>query len=207
MIRRFCDKIRDMFSVFREWWLIKQLKIFCRKGDRHFLAAKEVNSFFYMDKEVFLFGVSRYFFSVRRQYQKRVGDKWESKPRWWVLPIPRPHFWHLWRVSKDRKILEKSKRRNPPLIEEKSYYEEANDTTRSPFLRSITPIRERKHNVFEITTTGDGDNFTFGVALAEFLNSYWSLLFVIPAAVIASPFFIVVRDWAIKITSPYSPFW
>jgi|GEM_PF-5348294 len=199
--------MRDMFSIFREWWLLKQLKKFCQKGDKRLLAGRAINEFAYLPKETFLFGVSEYFFSVRKRYRKKVGDKYESRRRWWVLPIPRPEFWHLWRVVKDRKILEKSKRRNPSLIDEKSYYEKENDKSMRYIFESVIPIKDRKHNTFEITTTGDGDNFTFGVALAEWLKNFWALIFIVPAAIIGSPLFIVVRDWAIKITLPYSPFW
>lgn len=151
-------RIKDMFSVFREWWILRQLRLKSRKGDIRLASRRIVNMDCSPEKEPFLFDI--------------------SKRMLWI--IPRKDNAQFRRISKDKKILDRSSKRNPCLVEEKTYLQLKEELLSNGKILdwfkeeglnggNLDSLgHESVKNDILLRITGDGDNFTFLVAFVEF---------------------------------------
>src|SRR3989338_8477485 len=81
-----------MFSVFREWWILRQLTKRCMKKDVRILSnGGDINEYGHISKEKFLNEISAKFLGI----------------------IPRTKYWQMRLIRKYRGTLEISKKRNP----------------------------------------------------------------------------------------------
>ncbi len=176
-----------MFSIFREWWVLWQLKKECRKIDKYLLKSRRtVDEVGYIGKDKFLRDISKNFL--------------------WL--IPRSKFWQHNRISKDGKRLDRSKKRNPPFVEETTAYDlNIKFTGKYPpeYAVDIDPEELAKKHlqafkyIPQLIITGHGESFTFFTAFTEvwdkYIKTYWVLIVAIMGAVAGSPYLLLVRDW------------
>lgn len=173
-----------MFAVFREWWILRQLRKRCRKSDARFVEYGQLDFQSHHEiKDNFLKDITKNFL--------------------WLFP--RCNEWQNRRYIKDLKILNNSLNRIPPLIEEK-----ANEQwTREVIIRGggdpnlVRHIDTKDAQRPVIKTTGTGDNFTFPVAFTEFwrkyINTFWSFLVLIITAIVGSNYLVIFKDFISKL--------
>lgn len=188
-----------MFLVFREWYLLRRLRLLCEVNDGTMAAIRKVDEDSYQMKDTFLFAIAEksFWFFLRSTHSKNR------------------------RVARDKKILRRSQQRIPALIEEITYF----DFTENLLKKGETEDFLKENNIKEgsikwngkmsekdrklIRLTGEGYAFDFFTAFGEFykktIYTYWSLLVILIGAIYGSPWFILARVWLInKIKYLYS---
>jgi len=188
----FWARIQDMFSIFREWYLLYRLRRSHlrerMKLERVGLLTKE-NTCTHL--ETFLNKISRYrFLLFRRSENARTKRK-----------------------ARDNKILEKSANRTPPFVERTNILGVYNHAlSLRVFRQALTPeqrvidLSSVSDSVWEgleydkddvmLYLTGDGDQFTLPVACSEFVNKHYLFFGLIASILIfvSTPFYEPVKD-------------
>lgn len=174
-------RINHMFSVFREWWILKKLRKKCFEEDKKFVSYGQLDFQKHHEiREDFILGI------VKKTWYGRTRTKNQKENRY----------------TKDLRILEKSRDRVPPFIKEKTMLEWTHEVIQrgggDVALVTIPNSRERQKPV--ITITGDGANFTLLVACSEFTSLHYVFFSTLIAILIfiSTPFYHPTKDWVTK---------
>jgi len=182
-------RIENMFSLFREWWILRRLRILSQEGDIEQISRDVINSDCGVQKDIFLRDIAK----------KRL------------IFFPRSKESQNKRIRKDKKILEISKVRDVPFVKEMSLAEFTDTLDSSKAIEKLLgktisqEIRSlRKDSSLEdelkihmiLQITGKGASFTFPVACSEFVSTHYLFFASVVAILVAlaswSP---IVKEW------------